>query len=104
MSHLSRRAILGGMIAGTSASALPVRAAAPSTSEQILLWPNGVPAAIPANLQQQYIDRPLDNGLSNRMLVQVTAPFMERFAATTPANGASILIMAGGGLSRHGVG
>ncbi len=94
---LSRRAILGGMIAGTAASAIPVRATSPSASEQILLWPNGVPAATPTNLQQQYIERPLENGLPNRMLVQVTAPFIERFSPTVPANGASILIMAGGG-------
>ncbi len=101
----NRRAILSGLAAGTVANAMPLRAASTvsvvsdttSAPEHILLWPSGVPAETPANLRQQFIDRPLDNGLPNRILAQVTAPFIERVAPTAPANGASILIMAGGG-------
>ena len=103
--NFNRRAILGGLAVGAAAGTMPLRAATSSTTtqtaapatEHILLWPNGVPAETPPNLQQQYIDRPLDNGLPNRMLVQVTAPFIERIAPTVPANGASIVIMPGGG-------
>lgn len=99
--NLSRRTLLGGMAAGVASTNLPAAAkghSAPSAAiDHILLWPDGVPAAIPPALEQRYIERSKDPSIADRILIHVTAPFVERFAPTAPANGASILIMPGGG-------
>ena len=99
--NLTRRTLLGGIMTGVAATALPAHAtvdAAPAApNDHIVLWPEGVPAAIPPTLEQRYIERSKDPAIADRILIHVTAPFVERVAPTAPANGAAIVIMPGGG-------
>jgi acetyl esterase/lipase len=101
---LSRRSLLG--VAGLSGFALSAvaRAADPLreavTYERITLWPNGAPESVPAGLMQQFVERsPSPDTVKDRALKGVTAPFMDAYRPSQ-SNGASVLIMPGGGYRR----
>lgn len=91
-----RRALLplGLIAAGVAAAPAP---AAPLASVQYRLWPAGPPEPAPAGLRQTFGERSRDPAVLDRALRGVTAPFIEAWRPRRGANGASILIMPGGG-------
>lgn len=68
-----------------------------SSGEQIILWPQGVVESVPQGLKQAYVQRSSDPAISDRVLQQVTAPFIEWYRPSAKSDGASIVIMPGGG-------
>ena len=60
------------------------------------LWPDGAPGGEHPNLEEHYVERTNPYGLKDRAVRDVTNPTLSFFKAENP-NGASILIVPGGG-------
>ena len=103
-----RSALLAGLGAPLAAAAqtappaakdTPLPAGLPEPSETIDLWPKGAPGR-PAKLPvETVVQRSKDTGLTDRAVSGVAVPRLVVFRPRI-ANGASVLIMPGGGYSR----
>ena len=95
---VNRRHWLGLSLLGGALATRPAGARTPITpGRQMPLWPDGAPDPVPAGLKQAYVQRAQPGDVSDRTLHQVTKPFLEMYAPQGRGNGASILIMPGGG-------
>jgi acetyl esterase/lipase len=64
--------------------------------EIIVLWPDGAPGGELVTLSEHYVERDNPFGLKDRAIRDVTNPTLSVFRADEP-NGASVLIVPGGG-------
>lgn len=94
---LERRSLLGlGLVAGLLANQRPARAAESAGQVRIPLWPKGAPEPVPTGLVETVTERSTDPLIRDRAIKGVTAPWLEAVRPIQP-NGASIIIMPGGG-------
>jgi acetyl esterase/lipase len=92
-----RRALLGfAMLAGGAGLPHTAHAQSNARSAIIPLWPDGLPEAVPQGLREIVTERSTAPALRDRTIKGITAPRLEPVLPTRP-NGASIIIMPGGG-------
>jgi acetyl esterase/lipase len=96
MSVDRRALLLGGATATLLASSTSVAARRKAIAPIIPLWPDGLPEAIPAGLQESAKDRSSNPAIKDRVIKGIIAPRLE-MVQPKRANGASIIIMPGGG-------
>lgn len=97
---LARREVLRsatGMLATSALGAGAVGATVPSRS--MLLWPSGAPGALGQIPLEQITERSNDPSYHDRALTQIGHPRIDIFPAAHP-NGASVLLIPGGGYAR----
>ena len=92
---LDRRALFGLALLASGAS-LPTEARPFSNPHSIALWPNGLPEAIPTGLREVFVERSTSPAIQDRKVSGIIEPRLEADWPTNP-NGASIIIMPGGG-------
>ena len=94
-----------------SANAAPAPTAAPAPAskpiptaepagEKILLWPGRAPGAQKVSVQEVFLERAPDGPLRDRIAEHVTRPSLTLFHPAGAANGATLLIVPGGGYVR----
>jgi acetyl esterase/lipase len=94
---VDRRALFGlASLAGTAALASAARAQPSATSDIIPLWPNGLPEPVPQGLREIVVEKSVAPALRDRTIKGIIAPRLEPVLPTRP-NGASVIIMPGGG-------
>lgn len=111
MTHaIDRRKVIAGALAGGLAAASahaqtppqefgPIAPAWPRPTETIDLWPTGAPGMPAKPLTEKVEERSTDPAINDRAVHGISRPRMAVFRPWRP-NGASILIMPGGGYMR----
>lgn len=92
---LDRRTLFGLAIIAAG-SPLPAQTRSLANPQSISLWPKGLPEAIPTGLREVFVERSTSPAIQDRKVSGITEPRLEAVWPTNP-NGASIIIMPGGG-------
>lgn len=88
---------------GAPTATAPASTAIPTAEpagEKILLWPRGVPGAQNVSVQEVFLERAPDGPLRDRIAEHVTSPSLTLFHPAGASNGATLLIVPGGGYVR----
>lgn len=98
---LDRRTLLGVGVLATSMPALgrQTTVAPPDPTETLRLWPDGAPGGERVTVTQQVVERSTDPAFHDRFAQYITDPILTVLRPERP-NGASLLVIPGGGYRR----
>ncbi len=96
-----RQVLLAGALAACAsrATAEPVSTAEPG-GHTLELWPGGAPGGERVRVKEEIIERQPEGPLRDRFVQHVTRPMLTLFEPRTSWNGATLLIVPGGGYVR----